>query len=128
MAKKLFLLIIVLFAVAMAVPSTRAQIQENGIDRVTNAIGARLAPGRLNAMADQLDARLQRAERLPTEGFENWIRIDYTGPERDPWGNWWFLQVGRREYTVGTMGPDGARGTDDDITVSRPMPSGPLRP
>ena len=128
MAKKLIMLCIVLLAVAMAIPSSRAQIQTRGIDRVTNAIGSRLAPGRLNAMADQLDVRLQRAERLPTEGFENWIRLDYTGPERDPWGNWWYLQVGRRNYTVGSMGPDGQRGTDDDITVTRDLPPGPLRP
>jgi hypothetical protein len=120
MMKRLVLLALAVFAVGMAVPSTRARIQEEAFDPVTDAIGARLSPGRLKAMADQLDVRVSRGEGFP-QVFEGWLRRDYSGPELDPWENQWFLQIGRRDYTVGSMGPDGELGTEDDITESRPL-------
>ena len=119
MIKKLFLFLILLLGIAMAVPSTRAQIQDRGVTPVWDAVGARIVPRRLDAMANQLDARLGRAERLPSENFEAWLRRDYTGPEVDPWSRTWYIQVGRRSYTVGSMGPDGQQGTPDDITETR---------
>ncbi|HSH75432.1 MAG TPA: type II secretion system protein GspG [Longimicrobiales bacterium] len=122
MVKRLFLLVLAAFAVGMAVPSTRAEIQARTFTPVMDEIGRRLAPGRLEAMANQLDVRLGRAEGLP-DRFDGWIRRDYSGPETDPWGNPWFLVAARRTYTVGSMGPDGERGTDDDITETRDLPS-----
>jgi hypothetical protein len=125
MIKKLVILCVLLLGVAMAVPSTRARIQQDVIRPISDNIGTRLVPRRLDAMADQLDARLSRAERLPTDNFGAWLRRDYTGPEVDPWGNAWFLQVGRRDYTVGSMGPDGEVGTPDDLKVSRSLQQTP---
>jgi hypothetical protein len=119
MVKKLLLFLILLLGIAMAVPSTREEIQSRAITPVMDAIGARLVPRRLEAMANQLDARLARADDLPTANFAGWLRRDYTGPEVDPWGNVWYLQVARRTYTVGSMGPDAQPGTGDDITVTR---------
>lgn len=119
MVKKLLLFLILLLGIAMAVPSTREEIQARAITPVMDAIGTRLVPRRLEAMANQLDARLARADDLPGANFEGWLRRDYTGPEVDPWGNAWYLQVARRTYTVGSMGPDAQRGTADDITVTR---------
>jgi hypothetical protein len=118
MVKRLFLLLLALFAVAMAVPSTRQQIQDNAFTPVTDEIGRRLVPRRLQVMADQLDVRLSRAEGLP-DNFEGWLRRDYSGPEADPWGNSWYLLPGRSSYTVGSMGPDGLPRTDDDLTETR---------
>lgn len=123
MIKKLLLLALALFAVAMAVPSTRARIQEDAVKPVMDAIGARLAPGRLEAMADQLDARRGRGEGFP-QVFDGWLRRDYSGPETDPWEHPWYLQIGRRTYVVGSMGPDGQLGTSDDITVERNLTGG----
>jgi len=120
MIKKLLLFVLFLFAVAMAVPSTRARIQEEAVKPVMDRIGASLVPRRLEAMADQLDVRLGRGEGFP-EVFDGWLRRDYSGPELDPWERPWFLQTGRRDYTVGSMGPDGERGTGDDITLTRAL-------
>jgi hypothetical protein len=122
MIKKLFLLLLALLAVGMAIPSTRAEIRSRAVTPVFDAIGERLAPGRLEAMADQLDVRLGRGEGLPG-AFDGWLRRDYSGPEQDPWDNPWFIQQGRRSYTVGSMGPDGEQGTADDITVTRDLPN-----
>lgn len=125
MIKKLLLLCLLALGVAMAVPSTRAQIQERAVTPVRDNIGRRLVPRRLDAMANQLDVRLSRAERLPVDNFGAWVRRDYSGPELDPWDNPWYLQVGRRQYTVGSMGPDGQQGTGDDLTVSRNLAQAP---
>ena len=121
MVKNLLMLGVVLFAVAMAYPPTRTQMEDTLVQPVKDWIGGQLVPRRIRVMADQLDVRLSRAEGLPA-GFEGWLRRDYSGLEHDPWGNVYFLQTGRRNYTVGSMGPDGVQGTEADITVTRPLP------
>lgn len=123
MVKNLMMLGVVLFAVAMAYPPTRIQMEAALVQPVKDEIGRRLVPRRIRVMADQLDVRLSRAEGLPA-GFEGWLRRDYSGVEHDPWGNVYFLQTGRRNYTVGSMGPDGVQGTEDDITERRQLPGG----
>jgi hypothetical protein len=122
MVKKLVMMAFVLLAVGMAVPSTREQIVDF-VRPVKDEVGLRLVPRRLTVMADQLDVRLSRAEGLPTR-FDGWLRRDYSGIPEDPWDNQYYLQQGRRDYTVGSMGPDGVQGTDDDITVTRALPGG----
>jgi hypothetical protein len=107
----------------MAVPSSRARIVDEAVTPVMDNIGARVVPRRLDAMANQLDVRLSRGEGFPSV-FEGWLRRDYSGPEVDPWDTPWFIQVGRREYTVGSMGPDRVQGTEDDIFLRRPLPGG----
>jgi len=121
MVKKLIMLAFVALAVGMAVPSTRAQIADS-VRPLKDEVGNRLVPRRLEVMADQLDVRLSRAEGLP-QRFDGWLRRDYSGVPEDPWDNQYYLVEGRRDYTVGSMGPDGVQGTEDDITVRRQLPS-----
>jgi hypothetical protein len=103
----------------MAVPSTREQIG-NSVTPIKDFVGYKLVPRRLEVMADQLDVRLQRAEGLPGN-FEGWLRRDFSGSPEDPWGNQYYLTQSRRDYTVGTMGPDGLQGTEDDYSVTRTL-------
>ena len=119
MVKKLMMLLFVALAVGMAVPSTRTQIADS-VTPIKDFIGYKLVPRRLEVMADQIDVRLQRAEGLPGN-FEGWLRRDFSGAPEDPWGNQYYLASGRRDYTVGTMGPDGVQGTEDDYTVTRTL-------
>ncbi len=119
MVKKLIMLLFVALAVGMAVPSTREQIG-NSFTPIKDFIGYKLVPRRLEVMADQLDVRLQRAEGLPGN-FEGWLRRDFSGAPEDPWGRQYYLAADRRNYTVGTMGPDGIQGTPDDYTVTRTL-------
>lgn len=120
MFKKLIMLAFVALAVGMAIPSTRQQIADS-VQPIKDEIGERLVPRRLEVMADQLDVRLDRAEGLP-DNFHGWLRRDYSGVPEDPWDNVYYLSEGRRDYTVGSMGPDGVQGTPDDITVTRRYP------
>lgn len=122
MVKKLIMLAFVALAVGMAVPSSRARIADS-VRPIKDEIGERLVPRRLKVMADQLDVRLGRAEGLPIN-FHGWLRRDYSGVPEDPWGNIYYLDPGRRNYTVGSMGADGLQGTADDITVTRDYPGG----
>ena len=124
MVKRLFLLAAAVFAVGMAVPSTRAEIQANAFTPAKDAIGARLAPRRLRVMADQIDVRLSRGEGIPDQAFNSWVRRDYSGPETDPWDNPWYIVARRGSYTVGSTGPDGEQGSADDITETRNLPRG----
>ncbi|NNM33426.1 MAG: hypothetical protein HKO53_10185 [Gemmatimonadetes bacterium] len=120
MFKKLLMLVFVALAVGMAIPSTRAQIADS-VRPIKDEIGNRLVPRRLDVMADQLDVRLGRGEGLP-ENFHGWLRRDYSGVPEDPWENIYYIQAGRRDYTVGSMGADGIQGTEDDLTVTRRYP------
>jgi hypothetical protein len=120
MIKRLFLLMLVALAVTMAVPSLRAKLVAF-VAPAVNDVKARFVPRRLDAMADQLDVRLGRAEGLPAN-FEAWLRRDFSGSPQDPWHRSYYLEVGRRDYTVGSLGPDGLQGTPDDITERREYP------
>ena len=120
MVKKLVMFAFLALAVAMAVPSTRAQIVD-ALRPIKDEVGNRLVPRRIKVMADQLDVRLGRGEGLP-ERFDGWLRRDYSGSPLDPWDNQYYLRAGRRDYTVGSMGPDAVQGTPDDLTVTRRLP------
>ena len=125
MVKKVLMLLFTVLAVAMAVPQSRARIADE-LRPIKDRVGASLVPRRLRAMADQLDSRLGRGERLP-ENFEGWLRRDYTASEFDPWDRLYYLAPARRSYRVGSMGPDGIQGTDDDIFEERQLPQQPRR-
>jgi hypothetical protein len=122
MVKRIIGLAFVVLAVAMAVPSSRDRIVES-LRPIKDKMGASIVPRRIEAMADQLDVRVGRGEGLPAV-FEGWLRRDYSGSEFDPWDNLYYLVPGRRTYVVGSMGPDGVQGTEDDIRVERNMPAG----
>ena len=114
MIKRLFYLAFIALGVTMAVPSLRAEL-EGFMKPHVDDVKARFVPRKLRAMSDQLDARLRRAEGLPL-GFEGWLRRDYTSSPEDPWGNFYYLVQSRRDYYVGSPGPDGVRGNEDDVT------------
>ena len=113
MFRKLFTLAFLALAVVMAVPSLRAELEE-AVTPIVDDVKGRFVPRRLRVMADQLDARLRRGDDLPGS-FEGWLRRDFTGSPTDPWGNNYYLQATRQDYFVGSAGPDGEVGTDDDI-------------
>lgn len=57
---------------------------------------------------------------LPMEArFAQWLkRIKLRDDGLDPWGAPYYLERARNNLTVGSRGPDGKRGTADDIRAS----------
>jgi hypothetical protein len=117
MIKKLLYLGVICLGVAMAVPTTRARLLETAAP-VTDSFRSRITVRRVSAMADQLTARVNRGEGLPGN-FEGWLRREFTGTPEDAWGNPYYLQARRDGFVVGSTGPDGVHGTDDDIREQR---------
>jgi hypothetical protein len=120
MLGKIFMLLLVALGIAMAVPSSRARIIEES-EPVLNKFRARLVPRRLEVMADQLESRIGRGEAFPGN-FNGWLNRSFSGPAQDPWGAYYYLETGRRSFTVGSLGPDGEKGTPDDIELERDLP------
>lgn len=114
MLKKLISLAFVAFAVAVAVPSSRARVLEKA-QPLMDGFKAKIVPGRLEAMTTQLVARVNRGEGLPAN-WEGWLERDYSSSAEDPWGHYYYFETRRGGFLVGSMGPDGRRGTEDDIT------------
>lgn len=119
MLGKLILLVAVVLGIGLAIPSTRATITEKA-SPVMNGFKAKLVPARLEAMADQLEVRLNRGEGFPNN-WEYWLDRDYSSVPQDPWGSYYYLIQARGSFTVGSKGPDGVQNNEDDIRVTRQM-------
>ena len=116
---KLIMLILLVLAVGMTVPKTRAMMEQRA-KPVVDHFKAKVVPGRLGAMADELAVRVNRGEGYPAS-WSLWLEKDYTSDPKDPWGNEYYLKKDRFGFTVGSMGPDGIEGNRDDIKVTKEL-------
>lgn len=112
---------VLLLIVGMAIPAARDRIFET-VSPLTNRVKSATVPSKLESMADQFEVRIRTKGPLPggDAPWAGWLRSGYSGSPEDPWGNLYYLEIGRRSgFTVGSMGPDGVPGTPDDITETR---------
>jgi hypothetical protein len=114
---KLLLFLLIAFAVAVSIPKTRAMLGEEAAP-IINKYKAKIVPKRLDAMVDQLVVKVGRGEPLPSQknAWAGWLHRDYSSDPEDPWGHFYYIETQRDGFTVGSMGPDGKKGTADDIT------------
>ena len=116
MIGKLILLLIVALGVALAIPSTRARITEPVIER----INLEITPRRLEMIATRLEEERGLGRPIPdSEALGTWLLRNTSLSAEDPWGNRYFVQQRSDGFIVGSNGPDGERGTPDDMTASR---------
>jgi len=115
---KLLLLLLVAFAVAVTIPKTRAMLGDQ-VAPYINKYKAKIVPKRLQTMEDELVVKIGRGEPLPYQKnqWAGWLRRDYTSDPNDPWGHPYYIEASRDGFTVGSMGPDGKKGTGDDIQL-----------
>jgi hypothetical protein len=60
--------------------------------------------------------RNERREVPDARTFDRWLARRMPEDRLDPWGNVYWLDRRTNSLTVGSSGPDGVRGTDDDIS------------
>lgn len=78
----------------------------------------------ISFIADQITlARTEGREVPDTRSFERWMqkRVVTKNQGRDPWNHPYYLVQGESMLTIGSVGEDGKRGTDDDIKKSIPF-------
>ena len=128
-----FLIILVILAVAWAIPAVRGRI---GVALLP--VAEKLGPvgdfiatpaRRFSAKNDQTNiARIistdfNEGRPVPTaQTFQVWLkrRAPQVDP-KDPWGNLYWMARGRGELTVGSNGADGRKDTSDDVKHSIPF-------
>lgn len=119
--------LVVILAIVWALPPVRSHVNAGALP-VLEKLGPRgealIRPARREAAKKQirsvlrvLDTDMETGRDLPTERtFQAWMRQRM--PElsgRDPWGNPYWLEGRPPHLVIGSSGPDGVRGTDDDI-------------
>jgi hypothetical protein len=122
--------VIVILALIWAFPPVRARLAEVAhpvLERLGPAGQAMIRPAQREAAKKQITsivramaADAQEGSRPASgTGFQPWMRRRM--PElngRDPWGNLYWAEYRGEALMVGSDGPDGTRGTTDDITQS----------
>lgn len=74
----------------------------------------------LTTILDRLEKHAATGEPLPRpDGFPAFLRRNRMAGSIDPWGAAYYLEVRAETVVVGSAGPDGERGTDDDLTATR---------
>ena len=72
----------------------------------------------LDFIADQILMHRTEGREVPTEQtFQTWLKktVKTRWGGKDAWGSPYFLTQRRNQTAVGSVGPDGQRGTEDDL-------------
>jgi hypothetical protein len=130
MAKKV-LIVILLIGFAWAYPPTRARmalyaqpvLERMGPvgDRMVLPIQRYNTRTEINFILDQIHLAKTEAKEIPDERtFHRWMskRILTKNNGKDPWNHPYYLIRVSGMFTVGSVGPDGQRGTGDDLRKS----------
>lgn len=125
--------LILVLAVIWAVPAFRAQVSGAALpaldrmgprgESVATPLRVGIAKARVSGIVRMVASDYADRRGLPDErDFQRWLRAR-TSAERsiDPWGNPYWMERTREGLRVGSSGPDGRRGTGDDVTHSLPL-------
>lgn len=126
--KKLLILVIAL-AVVWAIPAARARfvLALQPVFERLGPVGDRMmAPARKYGAKTEAQQFLHlltqdrnAGKRLPdARTFSGWVESNTRESNLDPWGQPYWLKVQKRNFSVGSNGPDGERNTPDDIVKS----------
>jgi len=122
MVTRILLVLVLIFVAAMYFPASRAAIVERA-GPVVNPVLEMSTEREMNNIANDLKIyQRENFERLPSERqFRVWVDDQYSGNGAlDAWGAAYEYQLEREVLELRSYGPDGLRGTDDDIVVTRP--------
>lgn len=128
MIKKLIVLLAVLAAL-WTIPAARERMASAAVpllERLGPSGQRLLAPAHRWAARHDVGELLKGMKQDALEGrrppdanaFSAYARSRLEDDGLDPWGRGYWLERQRRSVTVGSNGPDGRKGTADDITKS----------
>jgi hypothetical protein len=117
---KLFLVLIVALAAALYFPRSRAVVMRYGAP-VLNPAFRMATKAEMDKISRDVQVFERETGRLPDpNNFPQWLERRYAGDvAEDSWGNTYVLVVRDRSFDILSMGPDGDRGTPDDILETR---------
>lgn len=121
---------LILLGFAWSVPQVRARIIRalDPAAELLGPVGYRLqepmrryrAETDIKFLVDQLQMDRNEGKAIPTNtrGFNDWMseRRGAGDGGRDPWGQYYWMVRDAGVVRVGSNGPDGERGTEDDLT------------
>jgi hypothetical protein len=126
---KKILIVVIALAFIWAIPSVRAKVSAKAVpvlERLGPVGAAVLNPARRYATQNEVVgiARLMKDDQqegrpLPGENdnFTDWLRRRIVHEDgKDVWGNPFWYRLTGITVQVGSSGPDGKRGTRDDVT------------
>lgn len=116
---RLFLVLILGFAVAMYIPTSRARILEF-VSPLMAPIYTMQTEDRLQRIVRDLETYERASRTMPRTGisFQAWLEEEYVGGSEtmiDSWGSSYRLRVWSDSFAVVSPGKDRRHGTDDDI-------------
>ncbi len=130
--KKIVFLVVIAIGATTSVPALRSRAAATlgptlgpYLDRVLNPIRVNLAERREEMLLQRLrDVRRGGTENPKPEEFPAWVKTWVADPNAylDPWHRAYQLLVREDSVFVVSMGPDGKRGTEDDIKAGIPVP------
>ncbi len=115
---KFFLALVILLALGLTFPQSRAVILEHSEPLMYPAYHW-MTTQEMNQMVDDLEFHQETRGGLPTARgeFDAWLdrRYPQERSRHDAWGTRYRLEVTGESFRVIAAGPDGEFGTDDDI-------------
>jgi hypothetical protein len=119
---------VVILALIWAIPGARTHLVASVhpvLERLGPGAEFMIRPARREAAKKQMNSILRvvasdlnEGREVPSDSrFQAWLTQRM--PElngRDPWGSHYWLTRAGTELTVGSNGPDGRRGTEDDLS------------
>lgn len=116
--KKPFALLVIVAAIAMAVPSSRQRIL-TWLGPIGESGQRRTAERALGAIADDVTRAMNESGSFPQPGpLTVWLaQRDRDG--EDPWGSAYYLELSADSFAVRSPGPDARLHTADDLRLAR---------
>ena len=123
MVTRLVLLIILGFAAALYFPDSRQMIISKAMPVIQPVL-----IGSAEREIEELSLSVRREARgitglPPTRSWDTWLLANFHGDATtDPWGKRYSYQAWADSFVIQSDGPDGRRGSADDIRVSHQRP------
>ena len=120
---RLILLIILGFVAALYFPDSR-QMMINEAMPILNPYLMWSAEREIEEISRSVRRQARETYEIPrTRDWSNWLTINFTGDATtDPWGKTYTYQAWADSFMIRSYGPDGERGSTDDLRVTTRRP------